>query len=574
MARTDRHLPTWFRAADSVKGKGYPMKNVLEYLEQTAERFPEKRAVTDPEGSLTFAGLLERARKAGTYLARYTSPGQPVGIYMSKSKDAYAAMLGIVYAGCFSVFLNTEQGTLRLRKMVETSGLSIVLTDRPGEAAQTFCPEDDGRAGTGCAESGGVQTGDAESECAEPGCARSSGTSRARLQFLDTAEAFSTEVDRAALDAVRVHQTDTDPLYCNFTSGSTGTPKGVLVSHRSVIDFMNYFPELFHITKDDVIGNQAPFDFDVSVKDIYSSLKTGAELVLIPRKYFTVITNLMDYLDEKKVTTLTWAVSALCLVVQFRGFTYKVPSSIRRVLFSGEVMPERFLRAWMEQYPDAEFVNLYGPSEITCNCTYYRVQGPAEDLSGKPLPIGVPFPNEKVFLLDEKGRRITESGRSGEICVSGSCLALGYLNAPEVTRKAFCPSPLETRFPEQMYRTGDLGYYREDGQLCFSGRADFQIKLFGHRIELEEVEGALNTAHGVERGFCVFNREKNRLEACYCGQAEPRALKGELLKLLPQYMVPSRFHHVQEIPLTDHGKMDRRRVLEQLGEGAKEEHKV
>ena len=171
---------------------------------------------------------------------------------------------------------------------------------------------------------------------------------------------------------------------------------------------MNYFPELFHITKDDVIGNQAPFDFDVSVKDIYSSLKTGAELVLIPRKYFTVITNLMDYLDEKKVTTLTWAVSALCLVVQFRGFTYKVPSSIRRVLFSGEVMPERFLRAWMEQYPDAEFVNLYGPSEITCNCTYYRVQGPAEDLSGKPLPIGVPFPNEKVFLLDEKGRRITE----------------------------------------------------------------------------------------------------------------------------------------------------------------------
>ena len=108
------------------------MKNVLEYLEQTAGRFPEKRAVTDPEGSLTFAGLLEKARQAGTYLTRYTPPGQPVGIYMSKSRDAYAAMLGIVYSGCFSVFLNTEQGTLRLRKMVETSGLSIVLTDRPG----------------------------------------------------------------------------------------------------------------------------------------------------------------------------------------------------------------------------------------------------------------------------------------------------------------------------------------------------------------------------------------------------------------------------------------------------------
>lgn len=527
------------------------MKNVLEYLENTAERLPDKTGVTDPDGSYSFRELEEKAKRVGSFLAGKVKPGQPVGLFMGKSKEAYAAMLGIVYAGCFSVYLNSEQGQLRLQKMAQTAKLSLVLSDQPEKAEETL----------------GIET-----------------------DFFHVSDALAADIDQATLSRIREEQTDTDPLYCNFTSGSTGTPKGVLVCHRSVLDFMNYFPDLFHIGQEDVIGNQAPFDFDVSVKDIYSSLKTGAELVLIPRKYFTVITNLLDYLDDRKVTTLTWAVSALCLVVQFRGFTYKVPSSIKHVLFSGEVMPERFLKAWMDQYPEAEFVNLYGPSEITCNCTYYRVPGQAEKNSDqesksrqaesssdqenktgqtvktetqtrKVLPIGRPFPNEKVFLLDEEGKQITEAGRTGEICVSGTCLALGYLNAPEATTKVFCQSPLETAWPERMYRTGDLGYFREDGQLCFSGRSDFQIKLFGHRIELEEVEMALNSAPGVERGFCVFNKEKNRLEGYYAGNTEPRELKGELQKLLPQYMVPSRLHQVDEIPLTEHGKMDRKRVL-------------
>lgn len=545
------------------------MKNVLEYLEHTAERLPDKHGVTDPDGSYTFRELEEKARRVGSYLAQRIRPGQPVGLYMSKTRESYAAMLGIVYAGCFSVFLNSEQGKLRLQKMAQTAKLPLILCDDPEKAKEVLAEEASG-AGPAPAEepSGAVHPSETYTAL---------GT---RTVLCDVREALEAEIDREALCRIREQQTDTDPLYCNFTSGSTGMPKGVLVCHRSVIDFMNFFPDLFHIGEDDVIGCQAPFDFDVSVKDIYSSLKTGAELVLIPRKYFTVITSLLDYLDDRKVTTLIWAVSALCLVVQFRGFTYKVPSSVKRVLFSGEVMPERFLSAWMDRYPEAEFVNLYGPSEITCNCTYYRVPGQtsaedSRDASGrgdkgdgktqtkKALPIGRPFPNEKVFLLDEDDRLITEAGKTGEICVSGSCLALGYLNAPEATAKAFCPNPLETRWPERMYRTGDLGCYREDGQLCFSGRADFQIKLFGHRIELEEVEMALGSAPGVERGFCVFNREKNRLEGYYAGEADPRTLKGGLQKLLPQYMVPSRLHKVTEIPLNDHGKMDRKRVLEQ-----------
>ena len=503
------------------------MKNVLEYLEQTAKRLPDKAGVTDPEGSMTFSELEKEAKRVGTFLAGKIRPGSPVGLFMDKSVKAYAAMLGIVYAGCFSVYLSQDQGKLRLQKMAKTAKIALVLTDRPDDAAEVLL---DGQ------DQGGT------------------------IDFERVDDAFACRADEEVLGRIRERQLDTDPLYCNFTSGSTGMPKGVLVCHRSVIDFMNYFPETFGITEDDVIVNQAPFDFDVSIKDIYSSLKKGAELVLIPRKYFTVITKLLDYLDDKKVTNLTWAVSALCLVVQFRGFTYKVPSAIKRVMFSGEVMPERFLKAWMTQYPEADFVNLYGPSEITCNCTYYKIPGDY-DFSGKALPIGIPFPNEKVFLLDEENSQIMEPGKTGEICVSGTCLALGYLNAPEATDKVFCKSPLTEGYPERMYRTGDLGYFNEDGLLCFSGRADFQIKLFGHRIELEEVEIALNAAKGVDRGFCVFNKEKNRLEGYYCGQADARTLKGELGMLLPPYMVPSRLHQVPEIPVTPNGKIDRKKVL-------------
>lgn len=517
------------------------MKNVLEYLEYTAGRLPDKRAVTDPETSLTFRELERKAKGVGTYLAKVcsASPGSPVGIFMGKSADALAVMLGIVYAGCFSVFLNTEQGSLRLRKMAETARLKVVLTDREEEAVQVLSEPDDPAGGRKPFQAPGA---DAEAD----------------FCLADALDALSFEPDEELLLRIRSRQVDTDPLYCNFTSGSTGTPKGVLVCHRSVIDFMNYFPDLFGITKNDVIGNQAPFDFDVSVKDIYSSLKTGAELVLIPRKYFTLITSLLDYLDLHKVTTLVWAVSALCLIVQLKGFSYKVPSSIKRVMFSGEVMPERFLKAWMDRYPEADFVNLYGPSEITCNCTYYRVPGekPPEGV----LPVGLPFPNEKVFLLDDEDRLVTEAGKPGQICVAGTCLALGYLNDQKATQKVFCQNPLNQEYPERIYRTGDLGYFREDGLLCFSGRSDFQIKLFGHRIEMEEVESALNSAEGVDRGFCIFNAGKDRLEGYYAGAIEPRDLKSRLQKLLPRYMVPSRFFKVDRIEMTPNGKIDRRQV--------------
>ena len=335
------------------------------------------------------------------------------------------------------------------------------------------------------------------------------------------------------------------------------------MSHRSVIDFMNFFPELFDITGEDVLGNQAPFDFDVSVKDLYSAFKTGATLVLIPRKMFSVVTELLDYLCEHRVTTLIWAVSALCLVAQFRGFTYKVPESVNKVLFSGEQMPAKFLSQWQHYLPKAAFVNLYGPTEITCNCTYYRVDHPVEE--GEKLPIGQSFPNERVFLLDGEDHEVTEPNVQGELCVAGTALALGYWNAPEQTAKAFVPDPLNPHYPEIIYRTGDLAFYREDGLLSFAGRKDFQIKHMGHRIELEEIETAVNSEAGVERCCCVYDQERSRITAFYVGAPEPRELKKSLYEQLPAYMIPGSFRKLDELPVTANGKLDRRLLLDMAG---------
>ena len=498
------------------------MISVLEYLERSAQAVPEKSALIDPVGECTYEELYHTSRAIGYALTKSVRPREPVIIWMEKSIPAVCAFLGAVYAGCFYVYLSPDQPRSRAEQILRVAGAEVVITTR--EMLEQW-------------EALGL-----------PGTA---------LSYEDLAAAVPEE---AALARVRANARDVDPLYCNFTSGSTGIPKGVVVSHRSVIDFMGCFPELFHITGKDVLGNQAPFDFDVSVKDLYSTLKTGATLVLIPRKLFSVVTELLDYLCLHRVTTLIWAVSALCLVAQFRGFSYRVPESVNKVLFSGEQMPAKFLRQWQDHLPRAEFVNLYGPTEITCNCTYYRVTHPVEE--GETLPIGIPFPNERVFLLDGRDQEVTLPGVQGELCVAGTALALGYWNAPELTQKAFLPNPLNPHYPELIYRTGDLAWYGADGQLYFAGRKDFQIKHMGHRIELEEVEAAVNRSEGVERCCCVFDPERSRLTAFYVGKPDPRTLKKSLYEVLPAYMIPAAFRRMDLLPMTANGKLDRRLLLE------------
>ena len=251
------------------------MKNVLEWLERTALRCPDKIAVDDGNVVLSFEELRDLARRMGSGLAKETNPGRPVAVYLSKSSLVLAAMMGVVYAGCFYVMIDPEQPKERVRRICDELCPELVITDEYGEELFQEIP--------------------------------------GKIPTVRIVDLMRTPADLTRLKAIRKESRREDLLYGIFTSGSTGMPKGVMVSHDAVLKFIGHFTELFQITKEDRIGNQAPFDFDVSVKDIYSSLMTGASLYLIPRDDFRTPARLLDQLCEKKITTLIWAVSALCL---------------------------------------------------------------------------------------------------------------------------------------------------------------------------------------------------------------------------------------------------------------------
>ena len=496
------------------------MKNILEFLEESTSNYGDKIAIIEEEKKISYKELLDNSMRIGSGLIKYTDTRKPIPVLMEKGIECVCTFLGSAYAGCFYSLLNPDLPATRLQSILNVLEAEIIVTDNEHmELANSIV---------------------------------------SNQKVLNINKLREEEINENKLNEIKEQALENDPLYVNFTSGSTGTPKGVVVCHKTVIDFINRFTKTFNITEKDIIGNQAPFDFDVSVKDIYSSLKTGATLVIIPKKLFSRPVELIDYIDENNVTTLIWAVSALCLITTFHGLDYKTPKSVNKVMFSGEVMPLKHIKQWIEHLPDATFVNLYGPTEITCNCAYHIVD---KSLNyEKQIPIGKAFENEMVFLLDKDNNEIIDTNVVGEICVKGTALALGYYNNKEQSDKAFVQNPLNKFYRDIIYKTGDLGYYDENGELNYSGRKDFQIKHMGHRIELEEIEKTLETFDNVSRACCVYNHEKSKLYCYYIGDIESKELKGMIKEKLPIFMIPNKLEQVNEFPMTKNGKIDRKKL--------------
>ena len=500
------------------------MKTVLEYLENSSKEYSEKIAVIDENGKYTYKELEETSKKIGSALSQKVAPKNPVPVLMEKGREALSTFFGVAYTGCFYVLLNPDLPKVRLEQIINVLEAKYIITDKEHFETAT-------------------ELVDKES-----------------ILFVEDLQ--KEEIDEAKLNEIRKNMLDVDPLYANFTSGSTGVPKGVIVGNRSVIDFIDNFTEIFNITDKDIIGNQAPFDFDVSVKDIYSSISTGATLVIIPKRLFSLPAELLDFICENKVSTLIWAVSALCLITTFHALDYKTPETVNKILFSGEVMPVKHLKQWIEHLPNAMFVNLYGPTEITCNCTYHIID---KNLDYEKIPVGKAFPNEEVFLLDEDNNLITDIDKQGEICVRGTCLALGYFNNNEQTGSRFVQNPLNDKYIDMIYKTGDLGAYNQNEEIYFLGRKDFQIKHQGHRIELEEIERAMEKVDNVERSCCVFNEQKGKLYGFYVGNIEKEEVHTYLKENLPVFMVPNKITQLEKFPITKNGKIDRKALAEMLG---------
>ncbi|MBQ7335642.1 MAG: amino acid adenylation domain-containing protein [Clostridia bacterium] len=495
--------------------------NILEYLEHTVPRCPDKVAYSDGTYDMCFSELFRACRNVGSELLRLGYSGEAVAILMNKHPREIAAFFGCVYAGCFYVPIDPEMPPLRMEKILQSVGARVMITDEKGA-----------RTAQKLAFDGAVLSYEALAACNE---------------------------DPVALARVRAKQIDTDPIYIVFTSGSTGVPKGVVACHRSVIDYVETLCDTLGFSEDSIFANQTPLFFDAPLKELMPVIKFGATAYLVPKMYFAFPMKLCDFLNEHKINTVCWVVSALTMISSMGVLEKNPPKYLRTVAFGSEVFPLRQYRLWRGALPEAKFFNLYGPTEATGMSCYWRAERELEE--GEAIPVGRPFRNTDLFLVGEDGKRVAD-GETGEIYLRGTCVTHGYYNNPEKTAEAFVQNPLQSAYPETVYRTGDLGYFNSYGELVFVGRRDAQIKHMGHRIELGEIEAAAAQCEQVSRACCVYDRTALRILLYYTGEIETEELKLFLRSYLPRHMMPAVCERLEAMPLTPNGKLDRRALAE------------
>ncbi len=500
------------------------MKNILEFLENDAKRFPDKAAFVDSAESLTYKEALELSQRIGTCLAQIGKKNAPIAVYLDKNVRALTAMLGVVYSGNFYVMIDCEMPLDRIERIFATLKPAAIITDSARlDGAKTL--------GVDC-----VFTIEEAQEC---------------------------QINQDKLAEIRKVQIDTDPLYALYTSGSTGMPKGAVLTHRNVIAYSEWTVETFDFNENTVFGNQTPFYFSMSVTDIYSTLRAGCTLVVVPKSYFSFPMMLVEYLNKNKVNTIYWVPSALSIVANLKLFDLAKPEYLKMVLFAGEVMPTKQLNYWINSLDKSiVYANLCGPTETTDICTYYVVDRAFSD--DEPLPIGRHCNNCDVFILKEDG---TEAGvdEEGELYVRGSFLAQGYYNNPEKTAEAFVQNPLNTAYPEKVYKTGDLVKMNERGEIMYICRKDYQIKHMGYRIELGEIETAASACTGMQECVCVFDDDEDKIILVYSAKkTSEEQIMEELSTRLTSYLMPNRLVKMRTLPHNQNGKIDRKAIKSEV----------
>ncbi len=491
-------------------------RNVMEYLEQIVDKVPDKIAYANEEMGYSFRQVYDYSRSIGTCLGSKGYRKEPIVVFMGKHPREIITFYGVIYSGNFYVPIDEEMPRHRIELIFENLKPRAVICDH--------------------------ETGKLLSDLPFDG------------EVLLYDEMIQYAWEKELLDKLRDGQLDTDPIYIVFTSGSTGVPKGVVACHRSVIDYVDTLSEILKVNQDTVFGIQVPLYVDACLKELYPTLKYGATAYIIPKNLFSFPLQLVEFLNQHKINTVCWVVSALTMLSAFGALQKQIPRYFHTIAFGSEVFPIKQYNIWREHLPKARFINLYGPTEATGMSCYYEVD--REFAPEEMIPIGKAFKNKEIILLDENNR-VPETGAEGEICIRGTGLTLGYYNNFDKTKEVFVQNPLNNVYPELIYRTGDIGKYNERGELLFVSRKDNQIKHMGHRIELGEIESAANMMDGMKSACAIFDPIKKKIILYYVGELQKAQLAVYLKEKLPRYMIPNIMESLPQMPLTSNGKINR-----------------
>lgn len=512
----------------------YMQINILEYLENGGARnYKNKIAIVDQARSYTFAELEQYSKRCASLLLRRADMfRQPMAVFLPKCADTIFADLGIVYSGNIYTNLDIKSPAKRIKGILDNIGPTLIITSR------ALAPQ-----------------------------LERIGVSEELLFFVDDFHDEKIEFDTEQLWLRLERVIDTDPLCIINTSGSTGIPKGVVLNHRSTIDFMDWCFERLSLNGCERIGSLSPFYFDIYTLELNLCLAKGATIVLVPDEMAIFPAKLLEFMGQQAISFIFWVPSIMVNISNQDLLEEFDLTALKTVLFAGEVFPTKHLNKWRRVLPGATFVNLYGPIEITVDCTYFVVDRDFGD--EEPLPIGVPCRNTDILILNEENR-LCEPSERGELCVRGSSLAMGYWNDPEKTARAFVQNPLNKSYPDLIYRTGDLVYQNERGEIMFVGRQDFQVKHMGYRIELLEIEYQVLAIEGIANACVLYDKEKKEITLFYETREDgltPSAIRRRLSQIFPKYMLPTAFHYMSELPRNPNGKIDRNGLTLRLQEG-------
>lgn len=513
-------------------------QNLLEYLEETADRYPERVCYADKTVSMTFHEVLELVHAVGTGLAKRGCGKKTVAVMMEKGAPMASALLGVSAGGSIYCPIDTAMPKERMEIIFSVLKPAAVIAGRAqaeiaGEVLSRFLTDFSGE--------------------------RSGNEEACPLLLFE--ELAAEQPDEELLSDIRAKICPKDPLYILFTSGSTGIPKGVIGNHAMVMNELRWLKKHYPLEPSDVLGSQAPLHFVVANHDLYCPVFFGCSSFFIPAPYFTFPAKLVPLLNERRVSAVFWVPFALGMAANLRTLESDAPKFLKYIFFVGEVMPINQLNYWRRYVPDARYINLYGSTE-TYMCCAYEVDREFDET--ETLPLGEPIGDNRLFVCDENGVMLdTDHDGIGELCVCGCSVGAGYYHNPEKTEKRYRIAPVSG---ERFYKTGDLVRIEPDGSLIYCCRTDYQIKHLGYRIELGEIEAAAWKIPQIKSCACVYHAAKQLILFLYDGAPlERKDIVQALSERLPKYMMPNRYLYLEKLPRTANGKIDRRVLQEKYG---------